>query len=320
VIASPVRMRDRVRKSLACLLTLALSTPLVSAQQAAPAAAAPSLVGGWVGWAKLTNDWPGLGCHYETNADAETVHLALSADSGRLRGSLAIDIPAAAGSGCPPLRKRYAIEDVAEAAGSVSFTDSGGNEWTLALRRQGEVLQGLVAWRTGGPDQPLADGFTSANGQRPLSRLSGEVRLHRNAAEPEAKPGAPATAGGGASAASAPRKTSAGTIGKYVAIVLGANAVGLGFVYAANRLGKGSASGTTTCSPRLCNVGLANQPCSCRQPDQDSGADCKNTGTGVPDGEACDGTVVPCQNGHSCNILPGATAGVCEDKLTGHCR
>jgi hypothetical protein len=314
-------MRDRVRKSLACLLALALAAPLASAQQAAAVGAATppaSLVGGWSGWAKLTNDWPGLGCRYETGPDAETVHLALSADSGRLRGSLAIDIPAAAGSGCPPLRKRYSIEEVAQAAGTVSFTDSGGNEWTLAERRQGEVLQGLVAWRTGGPDQPLADGFTSASGQRPLSRLSGEVRLHRNASEPEAGP-APAAAGGGTSAASAPRKTSAGTLGKYVAIVLGANAVGLGFVYAANRLGKGSATGTTTCSPRLCHVGLANQACSC-QPDLDSGVSCGNTGTGVPDGEACDGIGLPCQNGHSCNILPGATGGVCEDRLTGHCR
>jgi hypothetical protein len=321
-------MRARARTSLACLLALAISFPhLASAQEPAPAAAAaPSLAGGWNGWAKLTNEWPGLTCRYESGPDAETVHLELNGEAGHLRGSLAIDVPAAAGSGCPALRKRCAIEEVTEAPGTVAFTDSGGNEWTLAVRRQGEVLQGLLAWRAGGPDQPLAEGFTSPDGQRPLSRLSGEVRLRRGAVEPEQGRGTPAaSAGGGAAAggggaASAPRKTSAGTHLKHLAIVLGANAVGLGLFYGVNRLGKGSStSGTLTCSPRLCRAGVPGQPCFC-DPSQDTGVSCGTTTGGVDLNGACDGKTLLCRSGLSCDILQGASGGVCEDpKAGGRC-
>jgi hypothetical protein len=312
-------MRARARTSFACLLALAIRFPQpVSAQEpastAAPAAAA-SLMGGWSGWAKLTNDWPGLTCRYESGPDAETVQLELGGVAGRLRGSLAIDVPASAGSGCPALRKRYAIEEVTEAPGTVAFTDSGGNEWTLAVRRQGEVLQGLLAWRAGGRDQPLAEGFTSPDGQQPLSRLSGEVRLHRGAVEPEQARGTGAPAAG--SPVSPPRKTSVGTSAKYLALVLGANAVGLGLLYGVNQLGKGSStSGTLTCSPRLCRAGLPNQPCFC-DPTQDTGASCGTTSAGVDLGGACDGKTTLCRSGLSCDILQGAPGGVCEDPKGG---
>jgi hypothetical protein len=316
-------MRARARTSLACLLALVLPFPQPASAQAPAAAATPGLAGGWDGWAKLTNEWPGLTCRYESGPDAETVHLELSAEAGRLRGSLAIDVPAAAGSACPPLRKRYTVEEVAEAPGTVAFTDSGGNEWQLSVRRQGEVLQGLLAWRQGGPDQPLADGFTSPDGQRPLSRLSGEVRLRRSVSEAEkgetaaAAPGGGTAAAGGAGAvASAPRKTTGGTAAKYVAIVLGANVVGLGLVYGVNRLGKfstNSASGTTTCSPRLCRVGLPGFGCVC-DPSQSSGAGCGDTATGVDLLGVCNGTTLPCKSGYSCDLLPGKSVYTCADR------
>jgi hypothetical protein len=313
-------MRARARTSFACLLALAIAfPPPAPAQEPAPAAAAaPGVAGGWNGWAKLTNEWPGLTCRYESGPDAETVHLELSGEAGRLRGSLAIDVPAAAGSGCPPLRKRYAVEEVTEAPGTVAFTDSGGNEWTLAVRRQGEVLQGLLAWRAGGPDQPLADGFTSPDGQRPLSRLSGEVRLRRGASEPEQVRGTPAASGGAAAVASAPRKTSVGTHAKHVAIVLGANVVGLGLLYGVNVLGKGSStSGTLTCSPRLCRVGPPGQGCVC-EPNVDTGASCGTTTAGVELGGTCDGKSLPCRSGLTCDLLPNATDYVCEEHFQ-HC-
>jgi len=308
-------MRARARRSLACLLVLATPCPQLAFAQAHAAGAAPSLAGGWNGWAKLANDWPGLTCRYESGPDAETVQLELSGDASGLHGSLAIDMPAAEGSGCPPLRKRYTVADLSEAAGAVAFTDSGGNEWTLALRRQGELLQGLVAWRAGGPDQPLAEGFTSPDGQRPLSRLSGEVRLHRSATEPGPEATA-AGAGGGATAASTPGKTSAGTFAKYGALVLGANVVGLGLLYGANQLGKGSASGTNICSPRLCQVGVPGASCVCF-PNADTGVSCGSTTGGVELGLPCDGTTRPCRSGFSCDILQGASGGICEDPKGG---
>jgi hypothetical protein len=319
------RMRARVRTSFVCLIALVVPLPpLASAQAPGPAAA--GLAGGWSGWAKLTNDWPGLACHYESAPDTDTVHLEINGDAGRLRGSLAIDIPAAAGSRCPPLRKRYAIEEVTETPGTVAFTDSGGNEWTLGVRRQGEVLQGLLAWRTGGPDQPLASGFTGPDGQRPLSRLSGEVRLHRTAPSGQAAPAATPGAGGaatGAPAASAPRTTSAGTYAKYGAMVLGANVVGLGLVYGANRVGKGSSSGgTVTCSPRVCQAGTPGQPCLCKpigEPNKVTGGDCRSTDGGVPLGGVCNDTDQPCAAQLSCDLVPPDASYKCEDPTTGRC-
>ncbi len=317
MIASAFRMRARVRASLACLLALVFPLPPLASAQTPPAAAALDLAGGWNGWAKLTNEWPGLSCHYESGPDAKTVHLELGGGAGRLRGSLAIDVPAAAGSGCPPLRKRYAIEEVTEAPGTVVFTDSGGNEWTLAVRRQGEVLQGLLAWRTGGPDQPLAEGFASPDGLRPLSRLSGEVRLHRSATEAEPARGTHTAPAGAAAAASTPRKTGAGTHAKHVAIVLGANAVGLGLLYGANVLGKGSSTSGAPCSERLCYGGVLRGECSCN-PNQTTAVSCGET-PGVDLGGPCNGTTIRCLVGLSCNILQGATEGVCESLSTGWC-
>ncbi len=317
MVASPLRMRSRARRSLALLLAaLVAAAPLASAQE--PAAAqppasgtAPSPVGGWNGWVKLTNEWPGLTCHYETAANVDGVHLELHAAAAGFDGSLAIDVPAAPGSGCPPLRKRYAVADVTENAGIVVFTDSGGNEWTLTLRRQGEVLQGLVAWRQGGPDQPLAEGFTMPSGQRPLARLSGEVRLRRS----EEEPAPAAAAAGGAAAAGAKRKTGAGTFTKYGLMILSANVVGLGLLYGANQAGKGGVSGGSTCSPRYCHIGLANANCSCNT-NQTTAQPClAGAPNGVALGGTCDGKTLLCQQPLSCNVPLGNadTQGVCED-------
>jgi hypothetical protein len=271
-----------------------------------PPGAHPAEVGGsWSGWARLTNDWPGLSCSYEAAGDEPSVFVELSpADAGGLHGSVAIDLPAAPGTPCPALRKRYAIAEVRMAAGAASFTDSGGNEWTLASRRAGAVLQGTLAWQQGGPDEPLAEGFTTPNGLRPLTRLSGEVRLRRtDVPDPEAGPAPPA-----AEATAAAPAASAGQHAGNVAKVLGANVVGLGLLYGANQLGKGSSSaGVLTCSPRVCIVGAPNQPCFC-EGNVVSGASCGATTGGVPIGGACDGTTNPCQANLSCN------GNVCEDR------
>ena len=106
------------------------------------------------------------------------MHLEVGAGK-TIAGSIAIDMPAPPGTPCPALRKRYAIPELSRSGPNFSFTDSGGNEWTLQLRENGTLLQGLLTWRQGGPDEPLAEGFELPGGKRPLSRLSGEVQLRR---------------------------------------------------------------------------------------------------------------------------------------------
>jgi hypothetical protein len=303
-------MRPPSRRVAALALTGALALPETGLAQPPPAAAGPEIAGSWEGWAKLTNDWPGLVCRYEGGPNATSVRLELGAEAGLLKGSVAIDLAAEPGSGCPPLRKRYAIAEAIQGPGTLSFTDSGGNEWTLAVRRSGTVLQGLLAWRQGGAEQPLAEGFTATGGQRPAARLSGEVRLRRG----EEGAGTEEVAGGGAPPAEGPAaapapKAGAGTHARNLGIVLGANVVGLGLLYGVNKLGKGSSeSGVVTCSPRVCIVGATiNDPCYC-EGNVVSGASCGTTDGGAPQNAPCDGVSVPCQSGLSCN------SGVCQDR------
>jgi hypothetical protein len=327
VIASPrvrPRMRSRPRRIIALAAAAAIALPVGGGAQEKPvpageAAAGPA--GSWVGWAKLVNDWPGPPCRYEGPAAADSVRLELTPDGATLRGSVAIDLPAEPGADCPPLRKRYAIAESVQGPGTLSFTDSGGNDWTLAVRRGGSVLQGLLAWRQGGPDQPLAEGFARPDGQRPTARLSGEVRLRRvGEEEPGTKGAAPAAEAPATEAPAAeipaaeapgappPKPIGAGGHARNVGIVLGANVVGLGLLYGVNKLGKGSSeAGVVTCSPRVCVVGAPNQPCFC-EGNVLSGAPCGTTTAGAPLGTPCDGRSVPCQSGLSCN------SGICEDR------
>ncbi len=299
-------MRVSARSLLALLLSASIALP---PQLLAQQAEAPSLAGAWEGWARLTNDVPGLVCRYQASEDVTSVRMELTSEGGALHGSLAIDLPAEAGSGCPPLRKRYAIADVASGANAVSFADSGGNEWTLSVRRSGNVLHGMLAWQQGGPEQPLAEGFTLPDGVRPASRLSGEVHLRRAVVEESPTAAAPAD-----EKKSAPGKTSLGGHAHNLAIILGANLVGLGLLYGVNKLGKGSSSsGTITCSPRTCIVGPPNAPCFCESNSNViTGASCGNTTAGQPLNAPCDGTTQPCQSGLSCNN------NICEDRY-GRC-
>jgi hypothetical protein len=305
------RMRDRPRRLVELALAAALVVPrAVLAQPAAPSG--PDAAGSWEGWAKLTNDWPGQMCRYDGGPASTSVRLELTVVEGELKGSVAIDLPAEPSSGCPPLRKRYAIAGATQGAGTVSFTDAGGNEWTLALRRSNAVLQGLLAWRQGGREEPLAAGFTRPDGLRPTARLNGEVRLQRGGegavAEEPAATLTPA-AGGGAAAPSTGVGRHAGNLGR----VVGANVVGLGLLYGVNKLGKGSSeSGVVTCSPRVCITGpTINDPCFC-EGNVVSGVSCGTTTAGAPMGAPCDGKSVPCQADLSCN------SGFCEDRF-GRC-
>jgi len=306
-------MRLLSHRVVALALAGALALPEAGLAQEPQAPASPGLAGSWEGWAKLANDWPGLACRYEGGPETTSVRLELGTEAGLLKGSVALDLPAEAGSGCPPLRKRYAIAETIQGPGTLSFTDSGGNEWTLAVRRSGSVLQGLLAWRQGGPEQPLAEGFTAPDGKRPLAQLSGEVRLRRGGEAAPAE-GAEGAASGSAPAAGAAAATPAphAGAGRYlgsVGLIVGANVVGLGLLYGANKLGKGSSeTGVVTCSPRTCIVGATlNDPCFC-EGNVVSGTSCGTTTGGAPLNAPCVVPSVPCQSGFSCN------SGVCQDR------
>lgn len=302
-------MRPLVRRPGAFLLALLLAVPPVGSSQAPPEetegaveeeGGSTGLAGSWVGGATLTNDWPGHRCRYVGRAADASVHLELSAGEVGLEGSVAIDVPPAEDSDCPPLRKRFLVTEVITAQGVVSLTDSGGHEWDLSLVRNGRALQGMMAWQQGASDEPLAQGFSFPDGAEPRSRLSGEVRLRK--ARPDAEEEETASN----------QSTGGGDHMKHLGAVLGATAVGLGALYGVNKLGQGSSEeGTVTCSPRRCVVGAPGEPCFC-EGNVVSGADCGDTETGVPIEGMCVWPNLPCQALLSCN------SGLCEDRF-GRC-
>jgi len=273
--------------------------PSLSGETARAQSPALDLSGTWTGGAILTNDWPGFTCRYEGAEDPPAVRLELSGEGAQWNGSVAIDAPPAEGSGCPPLSKRYSIPAAHVGDASVSFTDSGGNEWNLAVRREEAELMGLLAWKTG--DESLAAGFKAPSGTTPLARLSGEVKLRRAAGEVQA---AAAAAGAGA-----PREKV--TVGKrigHLGAVLAANAVAAGALYGVNKAGRSDGQGgAVTCSPRNCIIAALGEPCLCNA-NVISGAPCGTTTSGVPQAGVCDGMMLPCQSGFSCN------RGFCEDR------
>jgi hypothetical protein len=152
-------------------------------------------------------------------------------------------------------------------------------------------------------NEPLAEGFSLPGGQRPLTRLSGEVKLDRVAEAAPAEASSPA-----------PGKAKKGErhLLRNVGIVLVANAVALGALVGVNKVAKSSGgSGAVTCSPRACLPNEPGQQCICPV-NILSGASCGTTSSGVPLAGTCDGNMLPCQSGFSCN------AGVCEDR-NGRC-
>jgi len=288
---------------------------------APPTVSAQEFAGTWSGWGRLTNDWPGLVCVYDGSALPGSVKLEIVRAADKLGGTILIEIPPAAGSGCPPLRKQYLVTEARPSEAALTLVDSGGNEWNLALREGGAVLKGMLASKGGGVPEALAAGFSVA-GTTPLVRLSGEVHLERpGAAKGTAEKDAPAKGAGasaeggsgasagtaaGSSAGSGKPRVSAGDRAGYIAAILGANVVAAGALVGVNKVGNSSGSGGTSCSPRNCFVGSPGEPCLCNA-NVLAGAPCGTVPGGVPLGGACDGMARPCQSGFSCN------GGICQD-------
>jgi hypothetical protein len=287
-------------------LALGLGLALVRGQTTAPAASAASdLAGTWTGSARLRSAGTSSPCEYASAANAPAVTLRIVPADGRHRASLSLDLPAPSGTSCPPVRTQQEVEDVTLSGSSVAFRDGLGHEWTLGLRAG--ALQGLVDWK---PDAPAA----GAAGTIPI-RLTGEVALTKvpgsraAAAAASAAGGGKADggkAGGGGKAAEAPKS---GSGAKDVAIILGANIVGIGAFAAVNVLTNEEmdTQGQATCSPRACFFAGLSDPCVCNI-EVTAGGSCFSTPSGALAGASCNSTNVPCQAGLSCNN------GVCEDR------
>lgn len=287
-------------------LLLAARMPLAGLEAAPRAQDAPSpLTGTWQGTSRLSNDSPPTTCRYEGGEGSAV--LKLQTTEGGLRAIVRLEAPGTPGSGCPPLRKRYEATNVVVTGSAVAFIDPAGHEWTLGLR-EGRLI-GLVAWKGGGKDEPLAEAFAPPGGPVPLTRLTGEVSLARTAAEPSG-PAAPSGAPTSAATDDAPKAPAKG--GSFWPAFIGANIVGIGAFYGIKKATDDTAGeGTATCSPRICAYAGVSDPCNCNL-DITSGASCGQTSNGVPFGGACNGTTMPCQADLSCNN------NVCDDRL-GRC-
>jgi hypothetical protein len=273
-----------------------LTAPAAPAGQEAP----PSLGGTWKGTLRLSNDSPPTTCRYE--GGTESAVLKLQGGDADLRVLVRLEAPGTPGSGCPPLRKRYEATNVVVTGAALSFLDPAGHEWAFGLR-EGRLV-GLVAWKGGGQDEALAEGFAPPGGAPPLTRLSGEVRLTRSTEAAEGD-----TAGGGAAAPGDPPPAKGS---KFWPAFIGANVVGLGAFYGIKKATDDTGGGgAATCSPRFCLYGGVSDPCNCNL-ELTSGASCGETSNGVPFGGACNGTTLPCQATLSCNN------NVCDDRL-GRC-
>lgn len=159
----------------AALLVLAMT---VGARPPGQLPAPADLTGTWVGSAALSNDWRDVHCRYTGKEKPPSVTLLLQEAGNMANGSIAIDIPAATGSGCPVLKKHYVIR--AEITGTrLTFSDPAGNRWTLT--RTSDLLKGEVVWDGSAPypNEALAVGFSTRTGDVPLTRLSGTITLSR---------------------------------------------------------------------------------------------------------------------------------------------
>jgi len=270
---------------------------------------AQTITGTWKGVARLTNESPPTTCRYE--GGDESAVIKLQQEEGDLRAIVRLDIPGVPGSGCPPLLKWYEATNVVVTGSAVAFLDPAGHEWTLALRAS--KLVGLVAWKGGGRDDALAEGYAPPGGAPPLTRLAGEVSLLREEASAvgEASPDSPAGAETEKTPAGAPETPKAGK-SRFWPAFLGANIVGLGAFYGIKKAtDDDSTSGTATCSPRYCVFSGVADPCVCNINIVSGGA-CGQTTNGVPFGGVCNDSTLPCQADLSCNN------GVCDDRV-GRC-
>jgi hypothetical protein len=290
-------------------LSLALVLLMTTGAARRQEGTAQTVTGTWKGAAKLTNESPPTTCRYE--GGEESVVIKLQQEEGDQRAIVRLDIPGVPGSGCPPLLKRYEATNVVVTGSAVAFLDPAGHEWTLALRAS--KLVGLVAWKGGGRDDALAEGYTPPGSPPPLTRLAGEVSLTRQegSAVGEAPSGSPPETKTETAPAGAGEAPKAGKSMFWPAF-LGANIVGLGAFYGIKKATDDDAtSGTATCSPRFCVFGGLVEPCVCNI-NIVSGGSCGQTTNGVPFGGQCNDTTLPCQADLSCNN------GVCDDRV-GRC-
>jgi hypothetical protein len=266
--------------------------------------------GTWKGTAKFTNEWASPVCTFEGSdkAQAPAVTLEVTPQTGEgTSGVVTLEVRPSAGP-CPTLKKRYELPDIKVVGSRLAFVDAGGASWDLALHAG--TLVGIVNWRPGPLDEPLAEGFHAPDGSTPMTRLSGEVRLKREG--PQGTPSGPTG-----------KTTAKGTLFGLGNIIV-ANLVAAGVLLEVHNLSKGGTGGQgsqSNCSPRSCTIGGVAGACLCNDQIAQGGS-CASSlnGLGGTIGAACFVTTpnplpadTPCANGLSCNN------GVCQDFQTGQC-
>jgi hypothetical protein len=255
--------------------------------------------GTWQGSGKFTNEWASPVCAYEGDSPKVTLEVVTAGD--QTTGTLTLDLKATTAD-CPPLKKHYDLVDVRVSGDQLDFVDPAGASWDLALHAGG--LLGIVDWKGGPTDEPLADGFHGPDGSTPLTRLQGEVNFSRIGSKPTPLPVSGKT-------------TTTGTAAGLGSILV-ANVVGAAVLVLTYKLTKSSGTGTSTnnCSPRTCIIGSVGSPCLCNV-QYAQGGSCYSNGLGGQVGASCSilgqPTDTPCANGLSCNN------GVCQDFATGQC-
>jgi hypothetical protein len=295
-----------------CGLLAALLFPGPAARAQEPPVLIPEnadFTGTWTGTAKFTNEWASPVCTFEgaEKGPAPAVTLEVTPQTGEgTTGVVTLDVKTASGP-CPALKKRYELPDIKVRGSALAFVDAGGASWDLAIHAG--TLVGIVSWRPGPLDEPLSEGFHSADGGVPMTRLSGEVRLTRQGSK-----GTPSGPSG--------KTTAQGTIFG-LGNIIAANLVAAGVLLEVNHLSKGGNGGTASqsnCSPRTCTIGGVAGACLCNAQIAQGGSCASSTnGLGGTIGAAClvsspaAPSDTPCANGLSCNN------GVCQDFQVGQC-
>ena len=238
---------------------------------------------------------------------------AAPAERRALRGSVAIDLPAAPGSGCPPLRKRYTIAEVRMAPGNACVHRLGRQR--VDARRcaaAARVLQGLLAWQQGGT-RPAARRGLRAPGRRPAD--GAPDRRGAPARDPAAAGGDAARRRGAAAARARGRAEGRRGHARRATspTMLGANVVGLGAALRREQAREGQHLGRRPhlLAARLHRRARRTSRASARG-NVVSGASCGSTTGGVADRRAVRRHHPPCQASLSCN------SNVCEDRF-GRC-
>ncbi len=305
------------------LVALALAGALARARdeavaQAAGRAAPAGAAGSWVGWARLTNDGAGSAVPLRRGRRPPQVRLELARRELARRGRSRSTCPRRAGLGLP--RAAQALLDRrGRARGPRAVLHRLGRQRVDAVAaRGGAVLQGLLAWRQGGARAAARRGLLAprraAAARAPERRGAACGAARRRRTRRNRRQSRPGRAGGRECRGGAVQPAGEGRHAGHLALILGANVVGLGPALRRQQAGQGqlrerasspARRASASSGPRSTSPASAKATSSRAPP-------AGPTESGAPQNAPCDGNGVPCEASLSCN------SGLCEDRV-GRC-